>query len=118
MSTHARQARLQHRTSHLYATDQQFADAQPNDRITGAIESFDLRLSQIVQTVIDGYADRPALGERRVQFIADASTGRTLAQLLPYFDTSSDWLKDYRTRTRLSRHRSRRGPGRTPVHSE
>src|SRR3982751_6231781 len=87
MSTHTRERRLQHRISHLYATDQQFADAQPNDSITHAIESPELRLSQIVQTVIDGYPDRPALGERRVQFIADASTGRTSAQLLPHFDT-------------------------------
>jgi fatty acid CoA ligase FadD9 len=87
MSTDTREQRLQRRISHLYATDQQFADARPNEAIAHAIESPELRLSQIVQTVFDGYADRPALGERSVQFVADASTGRTSAQLLPRFDT-------------------------------
>jgi fatty acid CoA ligase FadD9 len=70
-----------------YATDQQFADARPNEAITHANESPELGLSQIVQTVFDGYADRPALGERSVQFVTDASTGRTSAQLLPRFNT-------------------------------
>src|SRR4051794_3013035 len=87
MSTDTREQRLQSRISHLYATDQQFADARPNEAIAHAIESPELRLSQIVQTVIDGYADRPALGERSVQFVTDSSTGRTFAQQLPRFNT-------------------------------
>ena len=44
-------------------------------------------MPQVVQTVIDGYADRPALGQRAVQFVTDPSTGRTCAELLPRFDT-------------------------------
>ena len=46
-----------------------------------------MRLPQVIQTVIDGYADRPALGQRAVEFITDAATGRTSAELLPRFDT-------------------------------
>jgi fatty acid CoA ligase FadD9 len=61
MSSDTREQRLQRRISHLYGTDQQFADARPNDSITHAIESPELGLSQIVRAVIDGYADRPAL---------------------------------------------------------
>jgi fatty acid CoA ligase FadD9 len=87
MSTDTREQRLQRRISHLYATDQQFADARPNEAIAHANESPELGLSQIVRTVFDGYADRPALGERSVQFVADASTGRTSAQLHPRFNT-------------------------------
>jgi fatty acid CoA ligase FadD9 len=34
-----------------------------------------------------GYADRPALGQRAVQFVTDSDTGRTAAELLPRFDT-------------------------------
>jgi fatty acid CoA ligase FadD9 len=44
-------------------------------------------LPDVVQTVLNGYADRPALGQRSVQVVTDPSTGRTSAELLPHFDT-------------------------------
>jgi fatty acid CoA ligase FadD9 len=87
MSTVTREERLARRISDLYATDQQFADARPSESVAHAIEAPELRLTQIVQTVIDGYADRPALGQRAVEFVTDPSTGRTSAELLPRFDT-------------------------------
>jgi fatty acid CoA ligase FadD9 len=87
MPTDTREARLARRISDLYATDQQFADARPSAAVAQAIEAPELRLPQIVQTVIDGYADRPALGQRAVEFVTDTSTGRTSAELLPRFDT-------------------------------
>jgi fatty acid CoA ligase FadD9 len=87
MSTDNREERLARRIADLYATDRQFADARPNEAVAHAIEAPELRLAQIVQTVLDGYADRPALGQRAVEFVTDASTGRTSAELLPRFDT-------------------------------
>ena len=87
MSTDTREQRLARRISDLYATDQQFADARPSEAVAHAIEALELRLPQVVQTVIDGYADRPALGQRAVQFVVDPATGRTSAELLPRFDT-------------------------------
>ena len=63
MSTDTHEERLERRISDLYATDQQFADARPSDSIAHALESPELGLSQIVQTVLDGYAERPALGQ-------------------------------------------------------
>src|SRR6478672_12570229 len=87
MSTDTREARLARRISDLYATDQQFADARPSETVATAIESSELRLPQIIQTVIDGYPDRPALGQRAVEFVTDPATGRTSARLLPRFDT-------------------------------
>ena len=87
MSTVTREDRLARRISDLYATDQQFADARPSETIAHAIEAPELRLPQIVDTVIDGYADRPALGQRAVEFVTDPLTGRTSAELLPHFDT-------------------------------
>src|ERR1700750_1666551 len=86
MSTDTREARLARRISDLYATDQQFADARPSETVATAIESSELRLPQIIQTVIDGYPDRPALGQRAVEFVTDPATGRTSAELLPRFD--------------------------------
>jgi fatty acid CoA ligase FadD9 len=73
----------------MHATDQQFADAAPREAITQAIESPELRLPEIVSTILDGYADRPALGQRAIQFVPDPATGRTSAELLPRFDTIS-----------------------------
>jgi fatty acid CoA ligase FadD9 len=87
MSTVTREERLARRISDLYATDQQFADARPSEAVAHAIESPELRLPQIIQTVVDGYADRPALGQRAVEFVTDPTTGRTSAGLLPRFDT-------------------------------
>jgi fatty acid CoA ligase FadD9 len=87
MSTNTREERLARRITDLYATDQQFADARPSEAVAHAIEAPELSLPQIVQTVVDGYADRPALGQRAVQFVTDPSTGRTSAELLPRFDT-------------------------------
>jgi fatty acid CoA ligase FadD9 len=87
MSTVTREERLSRRISDLYATDQQFADARPSETVARAIEAPELGLPQLVQTVIDGYADRPALGQRAVEFVTDPSTGRTSAELLPHFDT-------------------------------
>src|SRR4051812_17409271 len=87
MPTDTRQERLARRISDLYATDPQFAAARPSETVAQAIEAPELRLPQIIQTVIDGYADRPALGQRAVQFVTDAATGRTSAQLLPRFET-------------------------------
>ncbi|WP_101949690.1 carboxylic acid reductase [Mycobacterium sp. 3519A] len=87
MSTVTQEERLESRISDLYATDQQFADARPSESVAHAIEASDLRLPQIVRTVLDGYADRPALGQRAVEFVADPATGRTSVSLLPRFDT-------------------------------
>ncbi|MCT7659624.1 carboxylic acid reductase [Mycobacterium deserti] len=87
MTTDTRDERLARRIAALHTTDQQFADARPLATVAAAIEAPGLCLPQVVQTVIDGYADRPALGQRAVDFVADAATGRTVAELLPRFDT-------------------------------
>ncbi|WP_156744230.1 AMP-binding protein, partial [Mycobacterium sp. E740] len=87
MTSDSPEARLAHRTSDLFATDPQFAAARPDDYVARAIEAPELTLPQVLRTVFDGYADRPALGQRAVEFVIDADTGRTSAQLLPRFDT-------------------------------
>ncbi len=48
-----------------------------------------LRLAQVVQLVMEGYADRPALGQRAKSLVTDPATGRKTSQLLPRFDTIS-----------------------------
>ncbi|MEB4210953.1 carboxylic acid reductase [Mycobacterium sp. 94-17] len=87
MSTAFHDEQLDRRVEELIANDPQFAAAQPDPAITAAVEQPGLRLPQIVRTVLDGYADRPALAQRAVEFVKDAKTGRTSAELLPRFET-------------------------------
>ncbi|OSC27435.1 oxidoreductase [Mycobacterium vulneris] len=87
MSTAIHDEELDRRIEHLIANDPQFAAARPDPAITAATEQPGLRLPQIIRTVLDGYADRPALGQRVVEFVKDAKTGRTSAELLPRFET-------------------------------
>ncbi len=37
--------------------------------------------------MLEGYADRPALGQRAVEFVKDPKTGRTSLEVLPHFET-------------------------------
>ncbi|MCA2323154.1 hypothetical protein JF732_26040, partial [Mycobacterium intracellulare] len=82
MSTNSPEQRLQRRIAELSAADPQFAAAGPDPEVAAAVEQTGLRLPQIIRTVLDGYADRPALAQRVVEFVTDAKTGRTTAELL------------------------------------
>ena len=87
MSTAIHDEELDRRVEELVANDPEFAAARPDPAITAALEKPGLRLPQIIRTVLDGYADRPALAQRDVEFVKDAKTGRTSAELLPRFET-------------------------------
>ena len=82
----AQLARLARRIADLYESDQQFRDAKPLAAVSVAIRQPGLRLWQIVQVVMEGYAGRPALGQRAVEFATDPVTGRTAIRLLPRFE--------------------------------
>src|SRR6202011_3570554 len=75
------------RVEDLSANDPQFAAAKPSPAVAAALELPGLRLPQIVQTALEGYADRPALGQRAVEFVKDPKTGRTSLEVLPHFET-------------------------------
>ncbi|MDV3124945.1 carboxylic acid reductase [Mycobacterium sp. 21AC1] len=89
MSPVTHEERLARRIAEMSATDAQFAAAIPSEAVTAAVDVPGLPLPQIVQTVLEGYADRPALAERAVEFVTEPGTGRTSARLLPRFDTIS-----------------------------
>ena len=86
MSIDTREARLERRIADLYSDDAQFAAAKPDEAVSAAADDPGLRLPDVVRTVLEGYADRPALGQRAVEYVTDAS-GRTAAKLQPRFDT-------------------------------
>jgi len=87
MSTTTQEERLARRVDHLTANDPQFAAAKPDPAVAEALARPGLRLPQIFQTAVDGYAERPALGQRVVEFVKDPKTGRTSLELLPRYET-------------------------------
>ncbi|WP_319453595.1 MULTISPECIES: carboxylic acid reductase [unclassified Mycobacterium] len=82
----AREARLQYRFQQLTSGDTQLIAAQPDPSITAAQNAPGALLADVIRTVMTGYAERPALGQRAVEFVTDA-TGRTVAEYQPRFDT-------------------------------
>jgi fatty acid CoA ligase FadD9 len=91
----AREARRQSRFEKLTSSDVQLVAAQPDPAITAILDGPGVLLTDVIRTVMNGYADRPALGQRAVEFVTDA-TGRTVAELLPRFDTltySQTWTR-------------------------
>jgi fatty acid CoA ligase FadD9 len=81
--------RLARRVAGFYDSDPQFRAAAPLPEVIEAACTPDLRLTQIFETIVEGYADRPALGQRARELVNDAATGRTSLQLLPRFETIS-----------------------------
>jgi fatty acid CoA ligase FadD9 len=77
------------RTADLYATDEQFRNARPSPAVIEAASAPGLRLTEILQTFVEGYADRPALGQRARELVTDTTTGRISTRLLASFETIS-----------------------------
>ncbi|MEU7632593.1 carboxylic acid reductase [Nocardia sp. NPDC049220] len=71
----------------LYTGDADIRNAAPRAEVIEKLRKPGARLAQIIEAVMIGYADRPALGQRAVQVRTDDSTGRASVMLLPRFDT-------------------------------
>src|ERR1700743_1325715 len=83
------QERRTRRIAELYAADAQFEKAMPNTDLVDAVQDPNMRLATALSTLVDGYADRPALGQRAHELRADPVTGHTTVRLLPSFNTVS-----------------------------
>ncbi|MDT5138190.1 MAG: fatty acid CoA ligase FadD9 [Mycobacterium sp.] len=79
--------RLTQRIEQLFAEDEQFRRAKPDAAIRAEARQPGLRLPQVIETLVQGYADRPAMGWRARELTTDPATGRTTSRLLPRFDT-------------------------------
>jgi fatty acid CoA ligase FadD9 len=75
------------RFARLLDTDEQFRAARPSASTGAVIRRPGTSLSTIMNAVMDGYAERPALGTRAVELARDPATGRATRRLLPRFDT-------------------------------
>src|ERR1700742_2170821 len=85
----SQQQRVGCRVAELFDSDAQFRAAAPVPEVIEAACTPGLRLTQVLETLVEGYADRPALGQRARELVTDADTGRTTVRLLPQFDTIS-----------------------------
>ncbi len=89
MSIVTHDEQLARRLGDLVDNDPQLTAARPDAAVTEAATQPTLRLAQIMQTLAEGYRDRPALGSRAVEFVTDTDSGRTTASFLPRFETIS-----------------------------
>ncbi|MEV0298300.1 carboxylic acid reductase [Nocardia sp. NPDC050710] len=80
------ETRSARRIADLYADNRDIRDATPIESISAAIRETGIGLPQIVATLMEGYADRPALGRREFEIVTD-ETGRRAMRLLPAFTT-------------------------------
>lgn len=78
--------RMARRVAELFDNDPQFRAAAPRPEVIEAVAAPGLRLTEVLETMVEGYADRPALGERARELVTDAA-GRTSARLRPRFKT-------------------------------
>lgn len=80
-------AREEQRAARLRAEYPALDAAVPSAEVRDAAGRPGTSLASMVATLLDGYADRPALGRRAQEVVTDPSTGRTSAQLRPGFET-------------------------------
>ncbi|MGA7053246.1 MAG: AMP-binding protein, partial [Mycobacterium sp.] len=67
----------------------QFQNTRPDEQVAAAARAPGLRIAEVMATVLQGYANRPALGRRASQVITDPATGRSALHLLSHFETVS-----------------------------
>ncbi|GAA5092488.1 carboxylic acid reductase [Nocardia iowensis] len=79
---------LQRRIEELIAQDEQVAAAVPSTEVMAAVDRDGLAFAGMLEMIIEGYGDRPALGQRGVGYVTDDS-GRSRTRLLPRYDTIS-----------------------------
>jgi fatty acid CoA ligase FadD9 len=83
------EARVARRVAELSDSDAQFRAAAPLPEVIEAACRPGLRLTEVFETLVGSYADRPALGQRARELVADPDTGRTSVRLSHQFDTFS-----------------------------
>jgi fatty acid CoA ligase FadD9 len=85
----AQEERRARRIADLYANDPQFRAAEPIPALAEAARRPGRRLGSLLRALVEGHADRPALGQRAHELVTDPATGRTSSRLLPRFETMS-----------------------------
>ncbi len=80
-------SRSARRVLELAADDPQLQQLMPDLAVLEAVTRKGQTLPGIVETILTGYADRPALGTREYAIGVDGATGRQIRRLQPTFGT-------------------------------
>src|SRR6201999_1523561 len=80
--------RVARRRERLYAEDEQFRITKPDEDIAASTRVRGQRIAEVMAKVLQGYTDRPALGQRVREIVTDGS-GRSTLRFLPRFETVS-----------------------------
>jgi len=73
----------------LLMADPEFAALAADPDVSAAKRNPELRLAEMVKIVMEGYAERPAVGYRARELVSDPASGRKTFRLLPSFETIS-----------------------------
>src|SRR4029078_7697144 len=82
----SQEERVARRAAEVFDSDAEFRAAAPVPEVIEAVCTRGLRLTEVIETIVEGYADRPALGQRARELVTDAGTDRISARLLPHVD--------------------------------
>ena len=74
----ARAGRVAARHAHLLATDAQYRKAMPLESIGELKKNFALRSANLMASVMEAYAERPAVGRRAFRIVTDAASWTAL----------------------------------------
>ena len=79
--------RYARRVLEMASHDPQLRELMTDPAVEDALKQPGLPFEQVIATVLDGYADRPALGQRDYEIALDHATGRHSRDYLPRFAT-------------------------------
>ncbi|ORA64560.1 carboxylic acid reductase [Mycobacteroides franklinii] len=79
---------VKRRIEQVVSSDPQLAALLPDDAVTEAVNEPDLPLVEVIRRLLEGYGDRPALGQRAFTFVT-ADGGATEIALKPEYTTIS-----------------------------
>ena len=85
MLTDGQTEKLARRVGDLLANDAQFAAALPDKNVCETILRPDASWAGLMRAVVEGYADRPALGQRATEVVTTG--GRRCLDVMARFDT-------------------------------
>ncbi|CPZ44682.1 Probable fatty-acid-coa ligase FadD [Mycobacteroides abscessus] len=77
---------VKRRIEQVVSNDPQLAALLPEDSVTEAVNEPDLPLVEVIRRLLEGYGDRPALGQRAFEFVT-GDDGATVIALKPEYTT-------------------------------
>ncbi|KRQ19194.1 MULTISPECIES: carboxylic acid reductase [Mycobacteroides] len=84
----ADQQELERRVAQVVSNDPQLQALLPDDTVSDAVNEPGLTLIELIRRLLEGYGDRPALGQRAVELVTDEHGVTTVALKTEFVTTS------------------------------